>query len=329
MTASRRLFIKTASIAAAMSACGLTSKLAFAQKYPDKALTLIVPQPAGGDADAFCRAIQASMQTTLGQSVIIDNKGGAGGNIGTTAGANAKPDGYTFTFVNQGTMVFNPLIYPNPGYKLDQLEPVSLLASIDLIICANPSVPANNLAEFIELAKKDPGKYTYGTAGNGSGNHMAGVLLEDLAKIDITHVPYKGGGPAIMGALAGDTSLVIAFPLAALPHIQSGKLKALAVTGTKRSKALPNVPTVAESGVKGYEFASWFGFVAPKGTPKDAVTAFSQAATKALKVPEIADKFIAGLTQPIGGGPADLSALINKETKRWTPIIKKLNVQID
>jgi tripartite-type tricarboxylate transporter receptor subunit TctC len=326
----RRLFLKISTLTSAMSASGIIAGLAQAQgKYPDKPITFVVPQPAGGDADAFCRAIQASMQNILGQSVIIDNRGGAGGNIGTTVGANAKPDGYTFTFVNQGTMVFNPLIYPNPGYKIDQFDPVSLLASIDLIICANPSVPVNTMAEFIELAKKNPGKYTYGTAGNGSGNHMAGVLLEDLAKIDITHVPYKGGGPAIMGALSGDTSLVIAFPLAALPHIQSGKLKALAITGSKRSKALPNVPTVAESGVKGYDFSSWFGVVAPKGTPKDAVNVFSQATIKALKEPVIAEKFTSGLTQPIAGGPTELSALINKESKRWAPIVKRLNIQVD
>ena len=228
-------------------------------KFPGKPVTLIVPQPAGGDADVVCRSIQTKMQEVLGQAVIIDNRAGAGGNIGTALGAKAAPDGYTVTFVNQGTMALNPSLYPNPGYKVDSFAPVTWLTSIDLVIVAHPSVPANNLKEFLELAKKEPGKFTYGTAGNGSANHLAGEMLKSMAKVDITHVPYKGGAPAIVALLGGEISTVVAFPLAALPHVKAGKLKALAVTGKKRSKALPDVPTVADSGVSGYEFSSWMG----------------------------------------------------------------------
>jgi tripartite-type tricarboxylate transporter receptor subunit TctC len=303
---------------------------AFAQdKYPSKPVTLIVPQPAGGDADAVCRTLQPKMQEVLGQALVIDNRGGAGGNIGTALGAKAAPDGYTVTFVNQGTMALNPSLYPNPGYKVESLSPVTWLTSTDLVIVAHPSVPANNLKEFLQLARKEPGKYTYGTAGNGSANHLAGEMLKSMAKADITHVPYKGGGPAIIAVLGGEISTVMAFPLAALPHIKAGKLKALAVTGKQRSKALPDVPTVAESGVDGYEFSSWFGLTVPKGTPDAIVHKIHEAAAEALKDKTVVERLSASLTEPIGAGPKEFGDLIAKEGQRWSRLIKQFGMKID
>jgi tripartite-type tricarboxylate transporter receptor subunit TctC len=303
---------------------------AFAQdKYPSHPITLVVPQPAGGDADVFCRTLQAKMQEVLGQPVVIDNRGGAAGNIGTVVGAKAAPDGYTMTFVNQGTMALNPHLYPNTGYTVDQFEPVSHLASIDLLICAHPSVPAKNLKEFLELARKSPGKLNYGTAGNGSANHLAGEMLKAMAKVDITHVPYKGGAPAINAALGGEIQCVVAFPLAALPHVQAGKLRALAVTGAKRAKALPDVPTVAESGVLGYEFSSWFGFAVPKKTPPDIIQKINSAAVAALKVPQTVDRLTAGMTTPVGSTPEAFAQLISSENTRWAKLVKQYNVHID
>ena len=302
----------------------------FAQgKYPNKPVTLIVPQPAGGDADAVCRTLQPKMQEILGQALIIDNRGGAGGNIGTALGAKAAPDGYTVTFVNQGTMVLNPSLYPNPGYKVDSLTPVTWLTSTDLVIVAHPSVPAKNLKDFLQLARKEPGKYTYGTAGNGSANHLAGEMLKSMAKADITHVPYKGGGPAIIAVLGGEISTVVAFPLAALPHIKAGKLKALAVTGKHRSKALPDVPTVAESGVDDYEFSSWFGLTVPKGTPDTLIYKIHEAAAEALKDKAVVERLSASLTTPIGAGPKEFSDLITKEGQRWSKLIKQVGMKID
>jgi tripartite-type tricarboxylate transporter receptor subunit TctC len=298
-------------------------------KFPSKPVTLIVPQPAGGDADVVCRSIQTKMQEVLGQSVVIDNRAGAGGNIGTALGAKAAPDGYTLTFVNQGTMALNPGLYPNPGYKVDSLAPVTWLTSIDLVIVAHPSVPANNLKEFLELAKKEPGKYTYGTAGNGSANHLAGEMLKSMAKVDITHVPYKGGAPAIVALLGGEISTVVAFPLAALPHVKAGKLKALAVTGKKRSKALPDVPTVAESGVSGYEFSSWMGLTVPKGTPDAVIQKVHAAASAALKEKDVAEKLSAGMTEPVGAGPKEFGELMQRESDRWSKLIKQYGMKID
>lgn len=303
---------------------------AFAQdKFPSKPVTLIVPQPAGGDADAVCRTLQPKMQEVLGQAVIIDNRGGAGGNIGTALGAKAAPDGYTVTFVNQGTMALNPSLYPNPGYKVESLSPVTWLTSTDLVIVAHPSVPASNLKEFLQLARKEPGKYTYGTAGNGSANHLAGEMLKSMAKADITHVPYKGGGPAIIAVLGGEISTVVAFPLAALPHIRAGKLKALAVTGKHRSKALPDVPTVAESGVDGYEFSSWFGLTVPKGTPDAVIHKIHEATAEALKDKAVAERLSASLTEPVGAGPKEFGDLIAKEGQRWSKLIKQFGMKID
>lgn len=316
--------------AGAFTLAPMMSVPAFAQdKYPNKPVTLIVPQPAGGDADAVCRALQPRMQAVLGQSVVIDNRGGAGGNIGTALGAKAAPDGYTVTFVNQGTMALNPHLYPNPGYQADSLAPVTWLTSTDLVIVANPSVPANNLKDFLQLARKEPGKYTYGTAGNGSANHLAGEMLKSMAKVDLTHVPYKGGGPAVIAVLGGEISSAVAFPLSALPHIQAGKLKALAVTGKQRAKALPNVPTVAESGVDGYEFSSWFGLTVPRGTPEPIIQRIHHAAAEALKERAVAERLAASLTEPVGAGPKEFGALIARESERWSRLIKQFGLKID
>ncbi len=297
--------------------------------FPSKPVTLLVPQPAGGDADAFCRTLQPKMQEFLGQPVVVDNRGGAAGNIGTALGARAPADGYTVTFVNQGTMSINPHLYPKAGFSVDQFIPVSHLASVDLVICAHPSVKANNLKELLELVRKAPGRFNYGSAGNGSANHMAGELLKSLANVFITHIPYRGGGPAITAALGGEIQLVVAFPLAAMQHIKAGTLKALAVTGPKRSAALPDVPTVAESGVKGYEFSSWFGFALPKGTPDAVVAKVHGAALHALKTPAVADKLLAGMTRPIGSGQKEFAELIAKESAQWGKLIKQLGIKLD
>jgi len=314
---------------AAVFPLGFAGRSFSQDKFPSKPVTLIVPQPAGGDADVVCRSIQTKMQEVLGQAVIIDNRAGAGGNIGTALGAKAAPDGYTVTFVNQGTMALNPSLYPSTGYKVDSFAPVTWLTSIDLVIVAHPSVPANNLKEFLELAKKEPGKFTYGTAGNGSANHLAGEMLKSMAKVDITHVPYKGGAPAIVALLGGEISTVVAFPLAALPHVKAGKLKALAVTGKKRSKALPDVPTVAESGVGGYEFSSWMGLTVPKGTPDAVIQKIHVAASAALKEKEVAEKLSAGMTEPVAAGPKEFGELIQREGDRWSKLIKQYGMKID
>lgn len=300
-----------------------------AGQYPEKPVSLIVPQPVGGDADAVCRLLQPHWQKALGQSVIVDNRAGAAGNIGTAAGSRAPHDGYTLTFVNQGTMTINPFLYKDPGFQVADLEPVSLLTTIDLIICAHPSVPANNLAEFLQLAKSKPGSFTYGTAGNGSANHLAGEMLKSMAGVDLVHVPYRGGGPAMIGALGGEISTVVAFPLAALPHIRSGKLKALAITGSARNPALPDVPTVAESGVPGYEFTSWMGLVAPKGTPADRIGVIANATAQAMSDASVRQRLNDSMTTPVAGGPDALRDITRRDSEKMSALISKFQLKID
>ena len=300
------------------------------ERFPSKPVTLIVPQPAGGGADALCRSLQGDLQKALGQPVIIDNKGGAAGNIGTAAGLSAPADGYTVTFVNLSTMALNPHLYAKTGYSLADLQPVIWLASVANIIAVNPDrVPAKTLAEFIALARKEPGKYTYATAGNGSGNHLGGEMLKTMAKIDLMHVPYKGGAPALNALLGGEVDAAVADPLAALPHIKAGKLRALAVTSAKRAAALPDVPTVAESGVAGYEATSWAGIVVPKSTPPAVIDALYKAFDKALKTPDVSSRLSSQLYEPVGAGPKEFARLITAENDRWSKLIKQLGVRLD
>lgn len=299
-------------------------------RYPNKLVTLVVPQPAGGGADALCRSLQGELQKALGQSVIIDNKGGAAGNIGTAAGLAAPADGYTVTFVNLSTMALNPHLYAKTGYSVADMQPVILLTSVANIIAVNPDkVPSKTLPEFLELVRKNPGKYTYATAGNGSGNHLGGEMLKSMAGIDLLHVPYKGGGPSLIALLGGEIDAAIADPLAALPYVKAGKLRALAVTSAHRATALPDVPTVAESGVPGYEATSWAGIVVPKGTPAEVIERLNQAFAKALKTPENASKLSGQLYEPVGAGPKEFGRFIATENERWSALIRKLAVKLD
>jgi tripartite-type tricarboxylate transporter receptor subunit TctC len=299
-------------------------------RYPTKPITLVVPQPAGGGADALCRTLQGELQKALGQPVIIENKGGAAGNIGTAAGLAAPADGYTVTFVNLSTMALNPHLYAKTGYSVSDMQPVILLTSVANIIAVNPDkVPAKTLPEFIALARKNPGKFTYATAGNGSGNHLGGAMLESMAKIDLLHVPYKGGGPALNALLGGEVDAAVADPLATLPHIKAGKLRALAVTSAKRASALPDVPTVAESGVPGYEAASWAGIVVPKATPAPVVEALFKAFDGALKAPEVSSRLSSQLYEPVGAGPKEFARFAAAENDKWGKLIKQLGIQLD
>lgn len=327
MTITRRDALKT--LLAAPAAVGAPALWA-AETYPTKPVTLLVPQPAGGGADALCRALQGKLQEALGQPVIIDNRGGAAGSIGTAAGLAAKPDGYTVTFVNLSTMALNPYLYAKTGYQVSDMQPVIWLTSVANLIVVNPNkVSAKTLKEFIALAKQNPGKFTYATAGNGSGNHLGGEMLKRMAGIDLVHVPYKGGAPAINAVLGGEVDAAVADPLAALPHIKAGTLRALAVTSAKRSTALPDIPTVAESGVAGYEASSWAGIVVHKSTPPAVVEKLFQAFSQALKAPDVASRLASQLYEPVGAGPKEFATLIASENERWSKLIKQLNVRLD
>lgn len=325
MSLPRRRFMQALSIAS----WGAAAQGRAAGRFPDRPVTLVVPQPPGGDADAVCRSLQARMQEVLGQSVIIDNRAGAAGNIGVAYGAKAPADGHTVTFVNQGILAFNPTLYPQLGFNPAQLMPVTWLTSTDLVLCASPASKIRSLPELLQQARQSPGRITYGTAGNGSANHIATKLLEARAQVQLNHVPYKGGAPAIVDALGGQLDAVMAFPMAAMPHIKAGKLIPLAVTGAQRAKALPQVPTVAECGVAGYEFSSWFGLMVPRGTPEAAIERLHAAASAAVRQPETVDKLRANLTEPVGAGPQEFAALIAREARTWPPLLRQYGIRVD
>ncbi|GAB7548962.1 Bug family tripartite tricarboxylate transporter substrate binding protein [Cupriavidus sp. 8B] len=296
--------------------------------FPTKPITFIVPQAAGGGADLLCRTVQGKAQEVLGQSLIIDNRPGAAGNIGTVLGARAAPDGYTMTFVNLSTMALNPHLYARPGYAVSDFEPLAWMASVANILVVNANVPAKSLKAFIALAKSRPGKLTYSSAGNGSGNHLGGEMLKSMAGIDLVHVPYKSGGPAVVAVLGGEVDACIADPLAALPHIRSGKLRALAVTSAKRGTALPDVPAMGEV-VPGYEATSWAGAMVPKGTPAAVRQKLSDALLAGLKEPASADKLRSQLYEPVAGDAKAFAALIQRENDKWSRLIRQLGMQID
>jgi tripartite-type tricarboxylate transporter receptor subunit TctC len=316
-------------------ACGTlltlaASRLHAAETYPARPVTLLVPQPAGGGADALCRLLQGRLQEALGQTVIVDNRGGAAGNIGTAAGVAARPDGYTLTFVNLSTMVLNPHLYAKTGYAVTDMQPVIWLTSVANLIVVNPArVQARTLKDFIASARQNPGKYTYATAGNGSGNHLGGEMMARMAGIELLHVPYKGGAPAINAVLAGEVDAAVADPLAVMQHLKAGSLRALAVTSSRRAAALPDVPTVAENGVPGYEAMSWAGIVVPRGTPVAVVDRLHQAFAQALKSPEVAGRLSSQLYEPVGSGPREFAAMIAREDARWSGLIRQLGVKLD
>ncbi len=300
------------------------------ETFPSRPVTLLVPQPAGGGADSLCRTLQARLQEALGQPVVIDNRGGAAGNIGTAAGLSAKADGHTLTFVNLSTVALNPHLYAKTGYQVADMQPVIQLASVANLIVVHPSkVTARTLREFIAQARQSPGRFSYATAGNGSGNHLGGEMLKRMAGIDLLHVPYKGGAPAVNAALAGEVDMAVADPLAVMAHLKAGTLRALAVTSSRRAAALPEIPTVAESGVPGYDAPSWAGIVVPRGTPAGVDTRLHAAFAQALKTPDIAARLSAQLYEPAGADPKAFGALMAAEDARWSKLIRQLDIRLD
>ncbi len=321
---SRRTFLQSVAISAAC----VPSRGVAQTAYPTKPIRFLVPQPPGGGADLLVRTIQNKMQELLGQPVIIDNKPGAAGSIGTAEGARSAADGYTIVFVNLSTMAVNPYVYAAPGYKVSDFDPVTNMAAVTQLFCVKNDLPVKTMAEFIALARSKPGM-TYGTAGNGSENHLMGELLKSMAGIDLTHVPYKGGGPAVIAAMGGEIDSIMADPLSILNHVRSGKVRALAVTSAKRVASLPDVPTMAESGVTGYEATGWRAAVVPKGTPKDVVAKIHAAITGALKDPAINAKLSEQLYTPVGNSPEDFGRFITSEDAKWSALIKKINLKLD
>ncbi|HEX7605265.1 MAG TPA: tripartite tricarboxylate transporter substrate binding protein [Usitatibacter sp.] len=298
--------------------------------FPSRPITIVVGFAAGGATDTAARIIARKLSENMGVSVVVDNRAGAGGNIAHQQVANAAPDGYTILLGSVGPLTVAPhLVKDLPYDPQKDLAPLTMGVMFPNILVVNPSVPAKTLQEFVALARDKPGTLEYGSTGIGSAAHLAGELLKQRAKIDLTHVPYKGGGPAMPDILGGRIASYWSPPSTALPYIQSGKLRALASTGTTRSPVLPDVPTVAESGFPGFEASNWYAFVAPGKTPPEILDRWNAELVKVLNAPDIREQLLQHGLEPRPGTREELAAYIRKETETWGKVIRAANIKAD
>lgn len=301
-----------------------------ATDYPRRAITYVAPYPAGTTTDFVARAVAQALSTEVGQPVVVDNRAGAGGTIGSGLVAHARPDGYTLLQGSTSTHGINPTLYAKLPYDADKsFEPVGLIASSPLILVLNPSVPARSVQELIALARAKPGGLRYGSAGNGSSQHLAGQLFESRAGVDFMHVPYKGGSAAMTDLLGGQIDMMFEIFPTALPHMQSGRLRALGVTSPQRMPNLPDLVTLSESGVPGYEMSTWHGVLAPAGTPRDIVQILNRSLARALAQPALQTRFAAAGLQAAPGSPEDFGKFIRAEVQRWAGLVKASGARIE
>jgi tripartite-type tricarboxylate transporter receptor subunit TctC len=302
----------------------------FAQTYPAKPIRLIVTGPAGSVSDIRARWVSERLNAALGRSIVVDNRGGAGGNIGAEAAAKSPKDGYTLVIIHQGTAALNPHMYARPGYDpIADFAPITRFVISPLLLAVYPGTPAKTVGELIDMVKKKPGQFNYGSPGSGTPPHMAAELFKRMARIDATHVPYKGGGAALLDLVAGRLTYTFDSLALLLPHVKTGRIRALAVTGTKRVPSLPDVPTVAESGLPQYEYLSWMGIAAPAGTPREIVAQLNAVLVKILRTPEARDWFAEQGGEPVGDTPEEFGAFIKREHARWGPIIREAGIRAD
>jgi len=302
---------------------------AFAQGYPNKPIRYIVPWPPGGGGDVISRMLSPRLAEALGQQVVIDNRGGAAGNIGAELTAKSPPDGYTIVFAYSGTHAINPSIYSKMPFKESDFAPIIWLSSVPELVVVHPSLPVKTVKGLIALAKAKPGQLSYGSAGSGAINHLAGELFNMMAGTKLIHVPYKGGGPAVIALLSGEITLILIDPASVVPHIKSGKLRAIAVTSAKHALAMPELPTVAEAGVPGYEVTSWNGILIPAGAPADVIRRLNGKLNKIINAPDMNARMIEFGYEPVGGPPEKFGEHIRAEIAKWAPVVKAAGVKVD
>ena len=304
---------------------------ALAQTYPNKLIRLIVPYPAGGPVDVIARLLAQKLTENEGQQIIIDNRGGANGIIGVEIAAKAAPDGYTLLMALTSTHSINPRMYSKLPYDpVRDFAPVALLAARPYILVVHPSVAAKSVRELIALAKSKPGELTYASGGGvGSGNHLAGELFKASAGVDVLHVPYKGGAPALTELLGGQVAIFFAPIPIALSHVQAGKLRALAVTGAKRAPVTPDLPTMSEAGLPGFEFSIWDGMLAPARTPKETISKVNAEIVKILQMQDVKEKFSAMGAEPTGSTPEQLATFMKADADKWANILKESGARVE
>ena len=301
-----------------------------AQTYPNRPIRLVVPFAPGGSSTLVARSVAAEMEKGLGQSIVIENKGGGGGNLAMSEVARADPDGYTLIIGHVGSLAMTPFMTPNLGYDVNKdFAPVSLLAKVPNIFVVHADVPAKDLREFVALAKSKPGQLNYGSAGNGSAGHLAMEYLKLVTGMDLQHVPYKGTGPNLVDLVAGRTQATSAGTPPLMPHVKAGKLRVIAAGTPKRLPSLPDVATVAEQGYPGFETSQWYGLNAPAKTPPAIIKRLADEAAKAAKAPSVLQRFAAEDTESVGSTPQEYAAFIAHEQARWKEVIQKAGVKAD
>ena len=302
-----------------------------ADSFPDKPVMLVVPFPPGGPTDAMARTIAAEMKDWLGQPVVVENRAGAGGNIGAEYVARAAADGQTLLFGTSGPLAINASLYRKSGYDpIKSFAPVVQVGHLPNILVVHPSVPAQNVKELVAYAKANPGKLSYASSGNGASSHLAGVLFNEKAGTDIQHIPYKGTGPALNDLLGGQVGMSFTDVLTALPYVKTGKLRALGIATAQRSQALPDLPTIAEQGVPGYDVSVFFGIVAPAGTPADRIAKLNKAFVEVLASPKVKELFATqGLESAPDHTPAQLAKFIAAQKAAWAAVVRQSGAQLD
>jgi len=306
----------------------VVSSTVVAQVYPAKAIRLVVPTTPGGSVDTLARTIAPKLSERWSQQVVVDNRSGAGGTIAAEFTAKSQPDGYTLMLGTIASLAANLSLQKKLPYDpVRDFAPVTLVATQNLMLLIHPSVPAKSIKELVRFAKSQPGKLTFGSAGNGTGSHLSGELFKQLAGVDIVHVPYKGVAPGLVDLIAGQISINIPSILSALPHAQSGRARALAVTGSTRTRAAPQVPTMQEAGIEGYESMTWYGIVAPIGTPPEIVSRLSAEVAAILKQPDINERLSKEGADPVGSSPQDFGRFMQSEIEKWRKVIRAAGIQ--
>jgi tripartite-type tricarboxylate transporter receptor subunit TctC len=322
-------FARTALTILAASLCVLSIPAWAQSGYPSKPVRLIVPWPPGGGADVLTRMLSPKLSEALAQQIVIDNRGGAAGNIGAELAAKSSPDGYTIVFAYSGTHSINPHIYSKMPFRESDFAPIIWLASVPQVVVVHPSLPVKTMKELIALDKSKPGQLSYGSSGNGAINHLAGELLNHMTGTKLVHVPYKGGGPAAVALISGEIALILGEPASLVGHIKAAKVRAIAVTSARRSPFLPELPTVAESGIAGYDVTSWNGMLAPAGTPPEIVKRLNGDYNRIITDSEMHKRMIANGYEPVGGPPEKFGEHIRAEIAKWGPVVKRANIKVD
>lgn len=314
----------------AISVSGLVSIDLLAQSYPVKPIRFVVPFAPGGGNDIMARLISGKLSDMIGQQVVVDNRAGAGGSIGSKLVADATPDGYTILMGHIGTLALNPSLYKKLPYDpVRSFAPVTLVASAQNILVVHPSLPVRSVRDLVTLARAKPGELNYVSGGRGGAGHLAGELLNHMAKIRMVHVPYKGAGPALIDLVAGHVELMVTNMPAAMPHVRAGKLRALAVTGPQRSRLASELPTISESGVPGYELLNWFGIVAPAATPREISTKLNDVVSRALRTNDMIERLARAGAEPVGLGPDQFAVHIKAEIDKWARVIKAAGIEAE